>query len=111
DGAAADALVGRGLVVQGVGGELQAVAGHGDDVAAALGHLHRPGAGFQHQAGVQVVTVGVVGQGVLVGVVAVAGDFHVRLGAPVAVALVVVQHAAAHGAVGSVLVGLEDGGV
>ena len=112
DGAGADALVGRALLAHHAVGEAQALAADADRLAVAIDG-DGAAAGLGDDGRQHVVVVGGLGEDFVhrLALLALhAGRVDVGLGAAVAVAAVVVQDAAAQGAVGGVLFGLVDGG-
>ena len=112
-GPAPDLLVRRGLVIEHLLREFEALAGYGHHLPAAAVGAHLPRAGLQHHRDEEVVVVGLLRQRLFDGVVRLAlrGQFDVALRAAVAMAPVVVQHAAAQRGVGRLLVGFGYGGV
>src|SRR5690606_22972969 len=97
-GAAAQALVGGGLVVQHAGGELERVAAERDHFAATAIGLDLSRAGIQYQRWRQVVDFGDFGQRVFVLLLGILGELlgvDELLGTTIAVTPIVVEHALA----------------
>ena len=107
---AADLLLRLGVVGQAAGHRFQAFTGDGDAFARLQHRHHLLGRGFQHHGGLQLVVVGVVGQGlgnagVQRGGIGLGRQVDAVFRPAVVLAALVVQQAAAQGPVGHGLVG------